>query len=320
MAFYKRRANRLRRGKDQRKMNIKRIEDTDYERLEAAGGYVRQYGRNVRKWTESNLVTADDCYVFESDGAVAGGICFRDDTPDARDILDFALIDVKSPDGAQALLRAVEMAAKPETKAVGYNLYNDTEQYRDILNLFLLAGFLVVQEKKSYIYEREEPPRSTVEFTFRSVAEVGEEKFISTVKDVTVGTLDKLMADDAIRLGGDKAAREYVSSLKELDFEPDWWRLGYFGDQIIGLVLPQRFSESIGGINYIGVLPRHRGHGYGKVLLAEGTRILLENGIKKIYADIDTANHPLAAALEQAGYTFGMEESVLSYRLPFSAR
>ena len=352
-------------------MNIRTIEDTDYERLESAGGYLRQYGANIRRWIEKGYITPDDCYLFEaagkssraamdeSSGEVAGGVCFSDDTAEAREILDFALADVKTPGAAQILKKAAYMAAKPGTKTIGYNLYNDTGQYHDILELFRQAGFEIAQEKLSYSYERAHPPARADGLVFRSVAEVGEECFIDAVRDVTVGTLDKLMADDAHRLGGDKAAREYVESLKEIDFNPDWWRLGYRslsdhgpsdpgdhvpsspsgpGDhvpsgtsprhrshglsdhdpndqQLVGLIIPQELGEAIGGINYVGVLPQHRGHGYGAMLLTEGTCILHDNGMRKIIADIDAANHPLAAALEQVGYTFSMEESVLLYKL-----
>jgi len=85
---------------------------------------------------------------------------------------------------------------------------------------------------------------------------------------------------------------------------------------LIGLIIPQRLSEKVGAINYIGVLPEYRGHGYGLALLLEGTKILTESGIKKIYADIDIANKPLSSALEKLGYVFKMEEVVLVYHIP----
>ena len=121
------------------------------------------------------------------------------------------------------------------------------------------------------------------------------------------------MADDAARLGGDRAALEYVGSMKELDFNADWWRLGYCGGELAGLVLPQKLGDTIGAINYIGVLPGFRGHSCGSMLIAEGTRILHENGMREIIADIDTMNYPMAAALERVGYVFRMDESVLRW-------
>ena len=192
-------------------------------------------------------------------------------------------------------------------------MYDDTEQYKSILNVFDQAGFQVAQTKKSYAYELEEAPESFGALIFRSLAEVGKDTFVGAVRDVTVDTLDKLMAEDVARKGGDRAAREYVDSLKELDMNADWWRLAYAGDELIGLVIPQAFGDSIGGINYVGVIPKHRGRGYGVMLVAEGTRILHENGSKKIIADIDASNYPLSAALERVGFSFRTNESVLQW-------
>jgi len=294
-------------------MEIMAITADDHARLESAGGYLKQYGQNVRRWIENGYVAAEDCYVFYAGGTVTGGVCFSDNTPEEREILDFALIDAEMPNGAQALKKAVKTAVKAETKSIGYDLYNDTEQYADILDVFLLAGFHIAQTKKSYIYERPEPPQSIGDLTYRSIAETGEEIFVSAVKEATAGTLDRLMADDAARLGGDRAALEYVGSMKELDFNADWWRLGYCGGELAGLVLPQKLGDTIGAINYIGVLPGFRGHSCGSMLIAEGTRILHENGMREIIADIDTMNYPMAAALERVGYVFRMDESVLRW-------
>ena len=174
-------------------------------------------------------------------------------------------------------------------------------------------GFGVEQEKLRYIREGANLPEYTHSMIFKSVAEIGEELFVSTVEGVTVNTLDQLMAADAARLGPRRAAQEYVDGLKELDFNADWWRLGYVDDEIVGLILPQRFDDTQGAINYIGVLPKYRGKGYGLPLLVEGTRLLVEGGVTKIYADIDIANKPLGAQLERVGYVFQMDEVVLTF-------
>ena len=298
-------------------LTARKIATGDYARLEAAGGFLQLYCRNIKRWTESGIIVPEDCFIFDINGDVAGGVCFSDDSEHEREILDFAIIDAKAAHGAGMLEDAVRLAAGAQTKSVGYNLYDDTEQYADLLDLFGQAGFQVVQEKKSYTYELDKAPIRLGSLIYRSIAETGEEKYIKTVRDVTVGTLDRSMANDAARLGGPAAAREYILSLKKYNYNPVWWKLGYHGDQIVGLILPQKFDAERGGINYVGVVPQHRGRGYGAELLAEGTRILHESGVRKIYADIDIANHPLEAELERVGYVFRMRESVLSY--PVSA-
>ena len=295
-------------------MNVRPLLDGDLPMLEQAGGYAKLYGSNICKWMKSGYVEAAGCYVFEKDDALLGGVCFHDDTEEDREILDFALIDI-TPDGHEWLVRAVEQAAKPKTRKFSYNLYNDTEQFADIKRLFGRAGFAVEQEKLQYVYDKPVPANHPNALSFKSVADVGEGLFVEVVERVTVGSLDRLMVDDAAQLGSRQAAREYVDGLKGIDFNPDWWRLGYANGLLVGLILPQRFSDNDGCINYVGVVPEYRGRGYGLHLAAEGTRLLTENGITKIYADIDIANKPLAAILERLGYVFKMDEVVLARSL-----
>jgi len=294
-------------------MNARAISADDYTQLESAGGYLKQYGRNVSSWIEKGYVDPEDCYIFDNNGAVTGGVCFSADTPEELQILDFALADTEMQNGAQLLKQAIDPAMHPEAKSIGYNLYNDTEQYQDILNLFLQSGFIVKQTKKSYTYENPEPPHRHGTLTYHTIGDAGDEAFIKAIMEVTAGTLDKLMAEDAARLGGENAAKEYFDNIKIYDFNPDWWRLGYLNDELIGLIVPQKFDDTAGGINYVGVLPQHRGNGYGAMLIAEGTYILHKSGIRKVIADIDAGNYPMAAALELAGYVFKMDESVLHY-------
>ena len=296
-------------------MNVREIVTGDYARLESAGGFLQLYCRNVRRWIDEGAVSPADCYIFEVGGAPVGGVCFCSYSEHECEILDFALIDARAAYGAKSLKDAVRIAANADTKTIGYNLYDDTGQYADLLRLFAHAGFRVAQEKKCYVYEKSDPPQRIGTLLYRSVEQAGENVFTNAVKEVTVGTLDSSMSDDAARLGGDIAAREYVDYMKKIDFNPDWWQLGYLGDQLVGLILPQRFDAKRGGINYVGVVPEHRGNGYGAALLAEGTRILCENSVKIIYADIDARNHPLEAVLKQVGYIFRMNESVLRLTL-----
>ena len=295
-------------------MKIRPITQADYMRLTEAGGYAQQYGNNVKRWLERGYVVEPDCYVFESGGALFGGVCFTDDTDKEREILDFAMVSIP-PRGYKYLVQAVKHAAKPGTRKITYNLYNDTEQYADIQQLFHKAGFYVEQEKLQFMHKGADIPAIDHNLQFKSTSEIGEELFVDMVERVTVSTLDGLMAEDTKRLGSRKAAQGYVDGLKEIDFNPDWWRLGYVNGTAIGLILPQRFDDTMGCINYVGVLPECRGKGYGLPLLAEGTRILVESGITKIIADIDKANRPLASQLERLGYVFQMDEVVLAYQL-----
>jgi GNAT superfamily N-acetyltransferase len=92
-------------------------------------------------------------------------------------------------------------------------------------------------------------------------------------------------------------------------YEVAWWQLAYdaAGD-VVGFTQPvvyrdtSRHDASPGTIHYIGVVPEHRGRGYGKDLLSHATRTLQELGVRRIYSDTDVRNKPMIAAFLAVGY------------------
>jgi ribosomal protein S18 acetylase RimI-like enzyme len=90
--------------------------------------------------------------------------------------------------------------------------------------------------------------------------------------------------------------------------EPDWWQLAetQAGDPV-GFVLCSIFAHKgrrplEGTIFYMGVLPVHRGKGYGRLLLDQATRTLVPSGVSRILCDTAADNAPMIAAFRQAGY------------------
>ena len=55
-------------------------------------------------------------------------------------------------------------------------------------------------------------------------------------------------------------------------------------------------------ILFVGVAHDHRGHGYGRQLLAWQTRRLLEAGATVLIADTDNQNVPMAKAFADVGW------------------
>jgi ribosomal protein S18 acetylase RimI-like enzyme len=89
---------------------------------------------------------------------------------------------------------------------------------------------------------------------------------------------------------------------RKLGYDPAWYRLAYAPDGgLVCLVMPARNLTSA-VINFIGVVPEHRGRGYVDDLLAEGTAALHAAGAGYVRADTDTRNLPMAAAFGRAGY------------------
>ena len=142
---------------------------------------------------------------------------------------------------------------------------------------------------------------------FRTMAEEGEAAFIEAIRRVTEGTLDR-EDQDAVRTESPaEAARRYFGILKDIDYTPERWQLGYAvresgAPALVGLIAPQKFNDDVGAINYIGVVPELRGRGYVNDLMAKGLQLLYEAGVKQVVASIDVVNYPMLAAVERAGF------------------
>ena len=84
--------------------------------------------------------------------------------------------------------------------------------------------------------------------------------------------------------------------------EPGWWQLAYTdSDTLVGLVMPAR-NDTSSIIGYIGVVPEQRGNGYINDLLHGATTLHYENGARRIVADTDVENIPMANAFRRGGY------------------
>jgi RimJ/RimL family protein N-acetyltransferase len=110
----------------------------------------------------------------------------------------------------------------------------------------------------------------------------------------------------------DAAAREELAFLRWLPGPREWWRLAYTAEgALVGLVVPTR-NHAAPVVGLIGVVPEHRGHGYGYDLLAECTNFLAAQGADRILADTDATNTPMAAAFARAGYPITQERIFFS--------
>ena len=267
----------------------------------------KSFRQNVIKWTNHGITRPDLCFMWVEKSAVTGCIAFSADNRDSVNILDFSL-SPGSHIGAELIRQSNSL------QRVCYHLYNDSERYGEYKQCFINAGFIAAQEKLSYRFTKKSIADTPDGVVFRTYADAGEQVFIEAVAAVTRQTLDRADADSVAVYGEYKAAEILVNDLKELDFQPDIWTLAYDNNRFIGLVIPSNFGDSYGGINYIGVAPEERGRGYVNALLVKGTQLLLAQGVTAIIADIDVLNYPMKSALENNGYVFECEETVLEKR------
>jgi ribosomal protein S18 acetylase RimI-like enzyme len=114
----------------------------------------------------------------------------------------------------------------------------------------------------------------------------------------------------AVAENGARNAASILLGLSNKGFEqqPDWWQLAESqAGEPVGFVLcsilPRKDNRPVEGtIFYMGVLPVHRGNGYGRQLLDQATRTLARIGATRILCDTAACNAPMVAAFRNAGY------------------
>lgn len=175
------------------------------------------------------------------------------------------------------------------------------------------AGLPVTLERLRYEWTPGDGlPEPTGRLLF--AAEPDDEVFVGLFRRVLTDTLDAATRREAEHIGPEAQAREDVAFYRDtMPGDRSWWRIARTPDgEPVGFGLPSR-NHSFPVVGYLGVLPEHRGHGYGAEILAEITRILVaETGPEKVRADTDLTNLPMAAAFARVGYRNDARRLVLS--------
>jgi RimJ/RimL family protein N-acetyltransferase/predicted N-acetyltransferase YhbS len=288
-------------------MTVRAIKPEELEACCALGGTGWLANVVRRIWKEGGS-SPDLCFVAEHDGKPIGRVFFHRRSSSTELAMFGTHIDTSVDffETGRALLR-MALAGLKEKGVTGieyaiYDIYDpDPALYQALIEA---VGFRHYQEKKRYVWHSSGALVTVrVRLQLRPMADVGEDEFERAVGRVTVGTLDRQDRARVRKCGAAEAARWYMQILKEGEFKPSEWLLGYLADgRLCGLVVPQRLDEKEGTINYIGVVPELRGSGYGFDLLVKGTALLQQKGFKTVVAETDSENLPFHAQLEKAGY------------------
>ncbi len=167
----------------------------------------------------------------------------------------------------------------------------DRPDAEPIHRLLARTGF-VVDKKKIFVEKNLSGYRPQHEdpFTYRPLSEIDEPAFLGIMTEAATG--DPFEEVDARDPEEDfRDLKAYAGS----KFDPTWWRVAYLDDEPVGVALPQEFSdrEKEGTLFYVGVRPRFRGRGFGRVLHASGLAFLAGKGVTRYVGSTDTRNHPM---------------------------
>ena len=269
---------------------------------------VRQY---VRSMFEAGSMRPEWCFVIEGGGEPLGRVALWT-LPGTEEPLDLVLLDVPWGDlsvGERLLADVLERARSLGAGEIGHVLdeppmrpqWQDSPERR--AELLERAGFVLRRETTRFEWrEQAGLPDASRRLDFRTLDEVGEEAFVGAIERVSEGTLDREIQAERDEHGPPEAARLFFELERKLEYDPAWCELAHAPDGgLVGLVMPAR-NPTAAVINFIGVVPEHRGRGYVDDLLAAGTASLHAAGAERVLADTDTRNGPMAAAFERAGY------------------
>jgi len=232
-----------------------------------------------------------------------------DQTPQLMDIFD---LDDTDPDrigaGRKLLAAALPGMGTPPPEydrflPPDWRDHADTRQrVADRTQVLELTGAKVFVERLRLEWRPGTPvPAPSGRLRFRPVRD--ESELIGLMTLVLDGTLDAHSRHDLTRMTAPESARtQYHEELLRYASPHDWWRVATRPDgEPVGFVIPAHNGYNP-IIAYLGVIPAHRGRGYIDEILAEGTRILVDQDVPRIRAATDVGNVPMAAAFARAGY------------------
>jgi ribosomal protein S18 acetylase RimI-like enzyme len=243
------------------------------------------------------------CFVIEKDGTHLGSVVYFQFEGNDSELCAFGLALPWQGDyvkiGEKLLDESAEHVKTQTLQKIEFRCDTDDTYHKEMRDV-LQAGFELTQDKHCYVltdfdtvYDYDK------QLVFKTLDQVGEERFIDAIKHVTVDTLDRADQSDVDTLGAEEAAKDYYTILKSIDDNPQQWVLAYdTNDHLIGLVVAQNLSEKTGCINYIGVVPEYRGNNYSKDLVIKATELLGRvKSVERIVAEVDARNFPLEKTL-----------------------
>lgn len=162
----------------------------------------------------------------------------------------------------------------------------DDRVWREILEW---NGFSVLQDKAYFrrkIADYIAPPGEVL--AYKAMAEVGREMMLKVYGLTYAENPNRNFSSPEIDF------RSHEESAGQL-FDPQGWLVAFLGKQPIGIVLPQRFSDSPeeGTLMSVGIVNEYRGRGFGRVLHAKGLEVLRHQGATDYIGSTDVQNLPM---------------------------
>lgn len=164
--------------------------------------------------------------------------------------------------------------------------------------------------KVPFVWIEPKPPACVPDrLVFRPLSDALRADFLTALRLSLSASLDRHDQAELARLGAEGLARSCMDVGTDFEYEQSWWHLAYTGSgDLVGFLQPvvwrgsERDGKREGAIYQYGIVPQHRGNGYGQDLLLKLTAVLQQVGVWRIFGDVDEMNVPSMTALLSAGY------------------
>jgi GNAT superfamily N-acetyltransferase len=166
------------------------------------------------------------------------------------------------------------------------------------------AGWRLLVERRHYSFPA--PPDlaadTVTDLRFERLSDPADPRLAACHRGVMHETLDAHDRDLVDRLGFERACEESLQFLLTED-PVDRIHLAFDTDgEVVGMVSGDLLPAERGVVSFVGVPAPHRGHGYGRQMLAWQTRQLLAAGATTLIADTDNDNVPMGRAFADVGW------------------
>lgn len=150
------------------------------------------------------------------------------------------------------------------------------------------------------LLDLDDPPVAPMEWSFRSLAAMGEEAFATALLRASEGDPFET-STPASALADLREMRAFA----ETAFDATTWVIVSDDEGEVGVLLPQPYPDEPdrGTLFYVGVFPERRGRGLGTMLHRHGLGLLRGRGVTRYLGSTDVDNAPMLAVFLRNGCT-----------------
>lgn len=258
------------------------------------------------EFSESFTQSPDYCpqshIVAEESNRFIGGMELIIDDPEQVFLFNPIIKGKDTPSVFEHLLhKGIEAAQSLDAQKIFSLIHESNDKLETIQAVLSKLKFNLGLKK--VLYQREPKPfsayKSNLHLVYKSLKEVGEEDFVKM--------LGKIYQPDIFESDSKKCFLGLKrGAVKTRRFYPEDWEVAYIENQAVGVTMPQLHDEKgeQGSNFYLGVVPKARDKGIGKILQQKAVETLIKRGAKGVIGSTDIKNTPMIRIFKSLGYEF----------------